>query len=162
RLKLMPSVHFRPHEAPVQRANDEVYTVTANGDHYTISAKGEAPKLRLLAIGGKSAFTVETSSRVDVLYRVEKSRGSDHQGSLWSPGYFRLDLSPGAPATLIASTEPWEIVTALTPAQAFAAEQDRHERLLRMAHPEVQYGPARELVLAADQFLIAPTSRQQD
>src|SRR5207302_1718226 len=58
RLKLMPSVHFRPHEAPVQRANDEVYTITANGDHYTISAKGEGPRLRLLAIGGKSAFTV--------------------------------------------------------------------------------------------------------
>ena len=51
---------------------------------------------------------------------------------------------------------------ALTPEQAFRAECDRHQRLMAVAHPEVRQGPSRELVLAADQFLIAPTGRQQD
>jgi len=162
RLKLKPSVHFRAHEAPVQRANDDVYTITANGPHYEVAAKGEGPRLRLMTCAERAAFTIENSSRADVLYRVEESRGYDHQGSLWSPGYFRVDLRPGKPATLIASTEPWEIVTALSPEQAFRAECDRHHRLVAAAHPEVRQGPARELVLAADQFLIAPTGRQQD
>lgn len=162
RLKLMPSVHFRPHEAPVQRARDDTYTITANGHHYEIAAQGEGPRLRLMMSGERSAFTVENSARVDVLYRIEESRGYDFKGSLWSPGYFRVDLHKERPATLIASTESWDIITALTPTQARAAEMDRHERLLAASHPEVQTGPARKLVAAADQFLIAPTGRQQD
>ncbi len=162
RLKLLPSVHFRPHEAAVQRASDDVYSMTAHGGHYEVAAKGEGPPLRLMIYGERSAFTFETSSRADVLYRVEARRGYDHQGSLWSPGYFRVDLRRDKPATLIASTEPWSIITALTPEQAMAAEGDRHQRLLAAAHPAVRRGPARELVLAADQFLIAPTGRQQD
>lgn len=162
RLKLLPSVHFRPHEAAVQRMNDDIYSVTAMGARYEISAKAEGPRLRLLAQADRAAFTVESSTRADVLYRVEESRGYDHSGSLWSPGYFRVDLTRDRPATLIASTEPWDIITALSPEQAFAAERDRHQRLLEAAHKEVRRGPARELVLAADQFLIAPTGRQQD
>ncbi len=162
RLKLLPSVHFRPHEAPVQRSNDDVYSITANGNQFEITARGEGPKLRLLFCGQRVAFTVESSSRPDVVYRVEASRGYDHQGGLWSPGYFRADLLKGSPATLVASTEPWEIINALSPAQAYDAERDRHARLLAMAHPSVRGGPAREFVFAADQFLIAPTGRQQD
>lgn len=162
RLKLKPSVHFRPHEAPVMRTNDDTYTLTATGAQYEIAAKNEGPKLRLCTHSDRSAFTVESSTRADVLYRVEASRGYDHSGSLWSPGYFRVDLAAGRPATLIASTEPWTIIDALTPEQAFGAERDRHNRLLAAAHPSVRHGPARELVLAADQFLITPVGRQQD
>lgn len=162
RLKLLPSVHFRAHEAPVQRARDDIYTVTAHGNRYEISAKGDGPRLRLTAHAERVAFTVESSLRSDLLYRVEERRGYDHSGSLWSPGYFRVDLLPGKPATLIASTENWDIIDALGPERALAAERDRHQRLLAAAQPGVREGPARELVLAADQFLIAPTSRQQD
>jgi predicted glycogen debranching enzyme len=162
RLKLLPSVHFRPHEAPVERADEDIYAVTAQGPRYEIAAKAEGPRLRLLTHAQRAAFTVEASSRTDVLYRVEESRGYDCRGTLWSPGYFRADLSRGQPATLIASTEPWDIITALTPDKAFATECERIQRLVAAAHPAVREGPARELVLAADQFLIAPTGRQQD
>ncbi len=102
----------------------------------------------------------------NVLYRVEESRGYEASGSLWSPGYFRADLSEGRDVTLVASTEPWEHVQAVDPPHAQAAEEERRTRLLRAASPLVREGPAAELVLAADQFVITPrrledTARQQ-
>ena len=114
--------------------------MTAKDSQYEIAAKGEGPRLRLIANAERAAFTVETSLRADVLYRVEESRGYDHRGSLWSPATSASICCQDKPATLIASTEPWDIITALTPAQAFAAERDRHQRLLAAAHPAVRRG----------------------
>src|SRR5262249_47616902 len=98
----------------------------------------------------------------EVHYRVEKSRGYEAVGALWSPGYFRVDLGRGRDATLVASTESWETVFALKPAEAFRAERERRDRLVASARPEAQDGPGRELVLAADQFLIIPAGRVED
>ena len=39
-------------------------------------------------------------------------------GDLWSPGYFRVDLSCDHVATLVASTEAWEVICALQPSEA--------------------------------------------
>jgi predicted glycogen debranching enzyme len=97
-----------------------------------------------------------------VPYAVEESRGYVAVGSLWSPGYFRADLSPGESATLIASTESWEVTTALAPAEAERAEVERRERLLGTAAPvrDTAFGSA--LVLAADQFIITPAGRAEE
>ena len=35
------------------------------------------------------------------MHRIEHTRGYDARGSLWSPGYFRVDLSPGKNGLLI-------------------------------------------------------------
>jgi predicted glycogen debranching enzyme len=98
----------------------------------------------------------------DIRYRVEESRGYEALGTLWAPGYFRADLAPGQSVTLVASTEPWKTVLALNPDEALAAERERRRRLLAAAHPSVRQGPAAELVLAADQFLITPAGRVED
>jgi predicted glycogen debranching enzyme len=162
RLKLRPSLHFRPHEAPVSAPDQGPYTVTIVEDRYEFSAQTGAPPLRMCLLGERSAFTGEPKRLQNMLYRVERSRGYESLGTLWSPGYFRVDISRGHDAILIASTEPWEMIFALPPAEARAAEINRRERLISCAHESVQTGPAQEFVLAADQFIISPAGRVED
>ena len=64
---------------------------------------------------------------------MERARGYDSVGSLWSPGYFRADLAAGEAVTLVASTEPWESILAFDADQAPLAELDRRRRLLGLA-----------------------------
>ena len=80
-------------------------------------------------------MTLDEVGSTDVPYSMEKLRGYESLGSLWSPGYFRVDLSEAYPVTLIASTEPWESVEALTPEHAAQAEMERRRQLLQIAGP---------------------------
>jgi predicted glycogen debranching enzyme len=162
RIKLRPSVHFRAHEAPVSEPLAPRYTLLAVGDHYELSAGETLPPLRLRVYGERAAFTVDGKNIQNLLYRVEESRGYDACGDLWSPGYFRVDLTRESPATLVASTEPWEVIEALEPGEALLGERERRQRLLAAAHPAVQSGTGAELVLAADQFIITPAGRAED
>ncbi len=162
RLKLRPSVHFRPHEAPVSMAHAGPYTLTCVESRYELSARSNLPPLRLSLHGVRGAFTMDARERPEIHYRIEHSRGYEALGTLWSPGYFRIDLSPGHDATLIASTEAWDTVCALKPEDAWKAEHERRMRLVSTAAPAVRQGLARELVLAADQFLITPAGRVED
>jgi predicted glycogen debranching enzyme len=162
RLKLRPAVHFRPHEAPVSTPLANEYTLTAVNDRCELSAGPQLPILRLLLQGQNRAFTIEGTRMSEVLYRIEESRGYESAGELWSPGYFRVDLSQGSSATLIASTESWDSVNAIPPDLAAQAETGRRERLLEMAGPAAYDQMSAELVLAADQFIITPASRSRD
>ena len=96
------------------------------------------------------------------MYPVEESRGYQARGSLWSPGYFRLTLENGRPATLVASTESVETMSVMTPLEALQAERGRRRRLLAQARPDAREGVAAELVLAADQFVITPAGRNEE
>jgi predicted glycogen debranching enzyme len=177
RLKLRPSVHFRPHEAPVNTPLGGPYVFTATEDRFELSegnsmdlakAHGgsaeslEMPVLRLRLLGARSAFTIDGRRVPSVLYRVEESRGYEATGDLWSPGHFHVNLMSGKGATLIASTEPWETIQALRPEQALDAERERRRRLLLAAPPVARTGLAAQLVLAADQFLITPAGRVEE
>jgi predicted glycogen debranching enzyme len=71
-------------------------------------------------------------------------------------------LTAEHPATLLASTESWEIATALAPLDAFAMECARREKLLARAPSCLRIGAGAELVLAADQFVITPAGRLAD
>jgi predicted glycogen debranching enzyme len=162
RLKLRPALHFRPHDGPVSAEHAGPYRFTAMDHRYEISAEPPLPPLRMYLHGSRPAFTTEGRRLQNILYRVEESRGYEHLGELWSPGYFRVDLARDRDATLVASTESWEMILALNPLEALEAERTRRERLVAAAHPEVATGPARDLVLAADQFLIEPAGRVED
>jgi predicted glycogen debranching enzyme len=162
RLKVRPAVHFRSHDAPVSMALAEAYTLTAVNDRFELSAGSDFPQLRLMQYGENRAFTVQGKRIREILYIVEESRGYDSSGELWTPGYFSVDLSRSHSATLVASTEPWETIQALPPDQAYKAEHDRRDRLLELAGKAAHDQTGAELVLAADQFLIAPTGRQED
>jgi len=162
RLGLRPAIHFRPHDAPVSSPGPHSYQLMVRDDQFEISSRPELPTLRMLIRGPASAFTFDRKETGEIPYRTERSRGYEWQGSLWSPGYFRSDLTEGGETTLTASTEEWERVRALTPQEAFRAEWDRRSLLLAAAEPAVRSGPAAELVFAADQFLIKPGGRVED
>jgi predicted glycogen debranching enzyme len=162
RLTLRPSLNFRPHHAPVSTPLAAPYTFTAVDDRYEVSSGQDFPTLRWILRGQGAAFTLEGKVVRQVMYRDEARRGEASGGDLWSPGYFRLDLEPGAEATLIASTERWETILALSPAEARTAERERRRRLLDAAPPPLRESPAAQLVLAADQFLIRPVGRAEE
>jgi predicted glycogen debranching enzyme len=162
RLKLRPSLDFRPHDASVEGHLAVKYAVTAAESRYEVTTAPATAPLRMYLHGRRSAFTFECNESVDIYYREEDSRGYPARGQLWSPGYFRADLSLEHPATLVASTETWDSIFALGPAEALDAEHERRRRLLACTQPSVQMGPALELVLAADQFIITPAGRVED
>jgi predicted glycogen debranching enzyme len=163
RLKLRLAVHFRGHDAPVSGMLGHNYVLTARGDRFELSHSGEAiPSLRFQVHGPRHAFTVDGQRMPQWLYRVEQSRGYDSHGELWSPGHFRIDLTHNHEVTLVASTEPWDTVLALTPEAAQTAEHERRRRLRNITAPAAQNGPGGELTLAADQFLITPAGRVED
>jgi predicted glycogen debranching enzyme len=71
-------------------------------------------------------------------------------------------VRPRQPATLIASTETWHTILALSDEEAYEYDCERKHRLVRSAATAARSGPAAELVLAADQFIITPAGRVQD
>jgi predicted glycogen debranching enzyme len=162
RLSLRPSVQFRAYEAPVSEAAAEIYSLTAVQSRYEIHGAGDVPPLKLALHGEAAALTLDERGVSAVPYQMEKNRGYDHVGSLWSPGYFRADLTASRPVTLVASTEAWETIQALDQANAEAAELERRRRLLAIAGPLSSQAFAAELVLAADQFIITPAGRAEE
>ena len=160
-LELRPAVHFRGHEAPVDERLASPYALTAVEDRYEL-ALGALPPLRLQCVGSSATFVVERRRIERVRYRMEEMRGHPARGELWSPGSFHVDLSPDHPAVLVASTEAWETGRTLGPEEAAAAERERRRRLLAAAHLRAREGPAAELVLAADQFIVTPAGRLED
>jgi predicted glycogen debranching enzyme len=162
-LALRPSVNFRVQEAPVSEPLGSPYELRSVGDHLEISLSGSAvPALRMKLWADGSTFTLKGKRIDNILYPVEESRGYQARGDLWSPGYFTFPLCAGERATLVASTESFETMNVLEPAQALAAEQGRRRRLLARAMPEARNLMSEELTIAADQFIITPAGRTQE
>jgi predicted glycogen debranching enzyme len=162
RLGLRPAMHFRSHDAPVSQVRSTYYRMSVFEDQFEITGAEDLPGLRLIVHGPSTAFTFDRKETSLIPYRIEQERGYEWQGSLWSPGYFRTDLSEGDRTTLVASTEEWETIRAVSTEAAFRAELDRRKLLLEAAPPQAQTGLEAELVLAADQFIITPVGRLGD
>ena len=162
RLELRPMVAFRLHEAPVNHPVEAPYAVHALGDRFEIHPGGDLPPLRLYLHGEEKAFTIAPDVVTSLIYALERNRGYECCGDLWTPGYFRLMLGPGAPGTLVASTESWETVDALDPHALIDADHRRRRRLVETAVRVPAAGMAAELVLAADQFIITPAGRVEE
>ncbi len=153
---------MRGHDEPVSGFSGEPYELHSQGNRVEISA-ADFPPLRMRMIADREPGLMLDGGRLQsVYYRMEACRGYDAEGLLWSPGYFRAELTGGREAAIVASTEPWEIVDAASPGEAVAAELDRRARLLGAADPRANAGEGAELVLAADQFIIQPKSRLAD
>jgi predicted glycogen debranching enzyme len=162
-VALRPSVNFRPQETPVGEPFGRPYEFHALAERYEIALQGsDLPTLRLRLRAEDAAFTLKHKRIDEVLYQVEESRGYEARGDLWSPGYYRFALRRGSRAALVASTEPWDIVEVLDSEQAMASELARRRRLVARALPPAQTGLSAELVLAADQFIIAPAGRIEE
>jgi predicted glycogen debranching enzyme len=168
RLGIRPLLNARPHEAPVDHTLPSDPTLIAreciSGEPPLIETQfaSDIPTLRLRLTGAHGAFTYEPHTVQHLYYRIEQMRGYQAIGDAWTPGYFRVDLSPGQSATVVASTEAVETMNALTADDARAAEHERRRRLLERADPVLVDQSAAELVLAADQFIITPAGRVED
>jgi predicted glycogen debranching enzyme len=159
-IRLRPLIHFREHDAAVDSQPRAPYVLTVVEDQYEISS-GIFPSLRLL-LCGKGEFVIERKKIERLRYILEETRGYTAIGDLWTPGSFVVEYSPGQEITLVASTESWEVIRALSPAEAWEAEHERRARLLESADLRAQTGLGAELVLAADQFIVVPAGRLPD
>jgi predicted glycogen debranching enzyme len=162
RLSLRPGLRFRPHDAPVAAPLSKPYQVQMLGDRIEIAGP-DVPPLRLY-IGQQAAgaFVLDGGSFYEVEYALERDRGYAFRDVLWSPGYFRADLAVGQQVALVASTDAWETITAATADETLASELSRRKRLIEQADGSARSGLGAELVLAADQFVITPTTRVAD
>jgi predicted glycogen debranching enzyme len=162
RLELRPALQVRGHDEPVSTQIPEAYPLHAVGARIELTAPPPLPPLRLHLSGQRTSFVIEPMAVPDIAYSTEESRGYASRGKLYSPGRFRAELAPAGEAALIASTEPWETILPISAREAVAAEAERRHRLLDAAPPAARRGPAAELVLAADQFVIRPAGRHED
>jgi predicted glycogen debranching enzyme len=161
RVSLRPAVHFRGHDEPVSRALSREYEIKLSGERFEIAGEPRFPPLRLRIEGEHAAFVFEPRVLRQVTYRVEEARGYEALGELSSHGRFRAMLTRGSPVALIASTEPWQTVEALSHHDAERFELARRKRLVRIAGAERDPVLA-ELALAADAFPISPAGRIAD
>ena len=160
-LRLRPSMNFRAHEGPLTE-DTPGFHVTTNGPDIEIDERNEFPPLRLSLVG-EAARLEEDPRRIDqVIYHLERDRGYEHEGPLWSPGVIRMDLIRGATSALVASVEEWEVIHALGPEEALEADHARRTKMLQKAAAAADDNFSAQLVLAADQFLIRPHTRTAD
>jgi hypothetical protein len=124
-----------------------------------VTGDGNIPPLRFSLYGTDKGFVLNGGQFKTIFYRVEQSRGYECRGQLWCPGYLRTTLHPEQTFTVVVSTEPWERILAQQPDEAFRNEQKRRRKLFEASAPVSRSGWAAELVLAADQFIITPSTR---
>jgi predicted glycogen debranching enzyme len=148
-IELAPALHFRAHEAPVDGALDTPYALTVLEARYEFSFEGY-PSLKLALQGPEGHgvhFTIRRQLMPETRYLIERSRGYEWMGSLLVPGHFAVELHPGQEASLVASTEDWDVIFAMTSAEALDAERERRRRLRERAPASARTGAAAELVL---------------
>jgi predicted glycogen debranching enzyme len=160
-MSLRPAMHFRPHDASVSRPIDP-YTLSLTGNRFEVSTGAELPSLKIQVHGESPTFEFFPERQEKVNYRWEAERGYEARGTLWSPGQFKVNLTRETPAVLVASAETWETMSAIDPDRAWRYENERRARLLHVAPGAKEDLTTAELVLAADQFLIAPAGRTED
>jgi predicted glycogen debranching enzyme len=162
-LRLRPFINFRKLEAPASEPLSPHYALSVHGHQYEVTAGPDLPTLRLALEGCEGpTFTSDGGSLLECFYEIEAQRGYDSRSWLWSPGYFAGDVRKDRPLTLIAATEPWHNVLALSPDDALAFEGERRRRLVSLAAAPARIGFAAELVLAADAFVVTPIGRIAD
>ena len=163
KLKVRPSLHFRPHEGLLTQSVSDGWSVRSeNAREVEISDGRDFPPLRLYLFGTNAHLRTDVRTFEHVLYRLEKSRGYEYEGPLWSPGVIEAEFHPGEDCGIIASVEQWDVLRALDYHDALDAEIERRERLLSIAAMPPTRTSAAQLVLAADQFLIHPHARAAD
>ena len=130
----------------------ELTPLTTFRDHHALGHEADgvpSGPLRVLAPGG--GFTPAGRWFRDFRHREETARGLADESDLWAAGETRFTLDAGHPATLVLTAEP---DAPMEPEAALAAAVAREERLLGQAGAETSSAFVRNLVLAADQFLV--------
>lgn len=159
-IKCRPFLHFRTGEEAVSSKTAEIYEVLVQDHHYEIKS-GPYPSLRFFC-SQMPPFIIDSQIIENVFYEIEFKRGYEFQGRLTSPGFYLIQLNPGGVCTLVASTEPWRAIEALSPSDAWIAEKQRRMSILKTSGPIAKDNLVAKLTLGADQFIITPYSRYED
>ena len=117
----------------------------------TVAATGVSPDLILTADSG--SFAASPGMQWNVRHRVEAARGLDAEEDLYTPGAFTAMLVPGATLAITATVE-----RATVPASTALAELRDHEARLLEGAGASQPAWIRQLMLAADQFIVSRRS----
>ncbi|HET7130765.1 MAG TPA: amylo-alpha-1,6-glucosidase, partial [Gammaproteobacteria bacterium] len=157
-LTLSPIVHHRSHDAPVHMPLPGIVSLEQRDDRYELAVL-DLPRVCIRVRGANAALGGERGNLRPRHYAIEESRGFRQCGVPWTPGFFRVEITAAEPAALVASTEPWETAAAVTSLAALEAERARRLRLLESAGAAADDPLGAELVLAADQFIVAPARR---
>ncbi len=104
------------------------------------------------AISDRARFTPGGAWWWGFEHRAEASRGLGDHGDLYAIGTFRARLEPGETVAMLYTTEA---MAELDAAASLAVAQDRQRQLLAQAVVQKSDPIAQQLVLAADQFLVA-------
>lgn len=149
-LELTPLVAERDHHDLTRpEAGAVQLTSTSNGVAWGSGAERRARFLAPgagIARGGAAARWLR--------HREETARGEDDVSRLVEAAKVRVGLEPGRPWTLVLSDDP-DLDDADDPEAALARVRSRHTGLLERAAVEDEPPAVRQLVLAADQFLVS-------
>ena len=157
-LQLRPSVRFRHHEGLLGGELPDNWRVRDMGREVEIGTGEELPPLRFL-VCGEGRMNQDQRQERHHIYNIEKARGYDSEGPLWSPGVISIELEAGRNGGIVVSVEPWDVIRALGIDDCCKAEAQRRSKLLAIAGGVGQDNFPAQLVLAADQFLIRPGPR---
>src|SRR5258705_10340952 len=162
RLRLRPFVHFRSYEASGTTPQLVPHCVVQEDNRVELRSRALLPELRLTCLEPSACFTGDEQSVSEVVYRLERDRGYEWRGVVWSPGFFELPLAGDQERAFVASTEPWEIVDTHPPSDALRVEQTRRRELLKIAGPLGRDQVGARLTLAADAFIVTPAGQRED
>ena len=129
KLRLRPYCACRKTDSELGYPYAWPFTVTSKSDQYEVSAFDGAPILKLtLKPFGDAHFVGQSHLLKNVYYRKEASRGLDDVDSIFSPGYFLVNLKEGENVSFIVSTENWESMEG-DPLQLYETELQRRRRI---------------------------------
>lgn len=156
KLRLRPFAVFRRVDAPLLQSTVSGLRVVLDQGWAELGVEASPLRMRCKVRGATATFVPEERISSTALYRDERDRGYEHVETTFSPGYFALELAAGA-ASFVATTEEPADAEPFGD-DAVAAERTRADRLLERV-PAARDPFARQLVIAADQFLILPGRR---
>jgi predicted glycogen debranching enzyme len=133
----------------------------ASGQGWTIHAEPEQRGVLIRAFDGATPFWLRSDRAEfrpgeawwwDFWHQAEAERGLAAHGDAFAPGTFQARLEPGETVTLLYSTEPAADLDAVA---SLRATHLRERSLLSRAEAQRADPVVQQLVLAADQFLVA-------
>ena len=151
RLELTPLLTYRDFHA-LRFAQPWQPRITSGDEGVAIQAFEGALALRLLFSG--AMFHAGGDWYYNFHYREERARGLDDRSDMVTVGTFTATLAPGESFTLVLTAEQG---TEHDGEAALAAAHARQRELLREADATDAPPAVQQLVLAADQFIVART-----
>jgi predicted glycogen debranching enzyme len=147
-LEIVPLCTYRDYHWQLHGRREMAATPVSHG--VSIEAHSGAARYRILAERGECRLAPDWYWNFK--HRAESERGLDDTEDLFRPALFALTLEPGAASAVILTAENRDPVLAR---DALAHERARQEEFLKQA-TAVRTSPAwaRQLVLAADQFIV--------